>query len=262
MQYSILLVGILVMLGMIYVITVAIVSLFLYFSIYRLANIEGIQKQAEARFIGAYTKNLEARYNEMRKFRHDHLSLLHGFAGFIDNETRRDLKDYLQKNLDIAEKTLAVLDKAVECLQPINIPELKGLLAVKFAEAQACGIDVNVDVAMPVEDIPLERTDLCRIAGIMVENAVEEMQFHDYERKLLQFGIVLNGDDTVIICANTCWNPPPIEAIFKKDFSTKGEGRGLGLYIIKQICAKNGNAWVAAHTEDDGMFTITITIAR
>jgi two-component system sensor histidine kinase AgrC len=111
-----------------------------------------------------------------------------------------------------------------------------------------------------VQDIPLERTDVCRAAGILVENAIDELLTGGYERKLLEFGIILSTGNVAMICTNTCKNPPPIEEIFKENFSTKGTGRGLGLFNLKQICKKNGNAWVSAHS-DDGMFTVTVTMA-
>jgi len=238
-------------------------ALFFLLSRYSITTLISAQEAAEteAQFLADYTKALETGYNEMRKFRHDHLNLLNGFAGFIDGGNQEGIKEYLQKNLDVAEKSLKVLDKNVETLQVINIPELKGLLAVKFAQAQSMGIEVAIDIARPVENIPLERTDLCRIVGIMLENAVEEIVGNEeHERKLLEFGIILNEGNIAIICANTCKNPPLVEEIFNEDYSTKGENRGLGLYNLKQICKKSGNAWVSAHTEDEGVFTLTVTI--
>jgi len=99
------------------------------------------------------------------------------------------------------------------------------------------------------------------MVGIMVENAVEEMTANDYDRKLLQFGIIHKNDNVFIVCTNTCKNPPPIEKIFTKDFSTKGANRGLGLYNLREMCNKCGNAWVSAHVEDEDTFTIAITVA-
>ncbi|MCL1843450.1 MAG: GHKL domain-containing protein [Defluviitaleaceae bacterium] len=227
------------------------------------AEKEAIKKQEEAQFMADYTKTLESGYREMRKFRHDHLNLLHGFAGFIDGDNKEGIKEYLKKNLVVAENSLKVLDKNVEVLQPINIPELKGLLAVKFAQAQSGGIEVGIDIPQPIEDIPLERTDLCRIAGILIENATEELLGStECERKLLEFGIMYNEGNILIVCANSCKTPPPIEKIFSENYSTKGESRGLGLYNVKRICEKSGNAWVSAHTEDEDKFTVTVTICN
>jgi len=240
-------------------------ALFFLLSRYSITELISARRSAEkqAQVLAEYTKTLEADYNEMRKFRHDHLSLLHGFAGFIGDDNQEGIKEYLRENLAIAEKSLKALDKNVEDLQTINIPELKGLLAVKFAGAQSEGIEVRIDIAQPVEDIPLERTDLCRIAGIMVDNAVEELLYSgkNYERKLIEFGIILSDSDVLIVCTNNCKDTPPIEEIFKENYSTKGSGRGLGLYNLKQICKKAGNAWVSAHTQDRDTFTVAITVA-
>jgi two-component system sensor histidine kinase AgrC len=234
-------------------------SYFAFFVFAMFTFMQTIQKQTEAQLLTDYTKTIESGYNEMRKFRHDHLDLLHGFVGFID-EGNTAMREYLQKNLNIAEKSLKVLDKNIESLQAIKIPELKGLLAVKFAHAQSEGIEVKIDIAEQVEDIPLERTDLCRIVGIMLENAIEELLTGGYERKLLEFGILLNSGNIVLMCRNTCKTPPPIQKIFTENFSTKGKHRGFGLYNLKQICKKSGNAWASAHANKKDMFTITITV--
>ena len=206
-----------------------------------------------------YTKKLEDAYSEMRRFRHDHLNMLYGLAGYVDNSNTIAFEQYLNENLVIAKEALHDLDKAMDCLKFIHIPELKGLLSIKFAQAQSRNIEVELDITKPVHKIPIERTELCRIVGIIVDNAVDELLSQNYERKVLSFGIIIDASDILIICANTCKTSPPIEIIFSEGYTTKGAGRGLGLYNLKQTCKSCGNVLLSAYVEDD-IFTIIATI--
>jgi len=206
-----------------------------------------------------YTKKLENDYHEMRLFRHDHLETLHGLIGYISDNDIDGLKIYLKENVKNVEKALAALDKSMDKLQNIRIPELKGGLFVKFSEAQSQGIELKLDIARAVEQVSMEKTELCRVVGIMVNNAVEELIMQDHGRKILNFGIIIDEDSTLIICSNTCKTLPLVEKIFEKGYSTKGSDRGLGLYNLEQICEKCGNVLVSAYTEDD-LFTIMLTI--
>ena len=209
----------------------------------------------------SYTKKLEDAYSEMRRFRHDHLNILHGLIGYTENSDQDGLKSYLTQNLFVAKESLEALDKSMDQLKFIHLPELKGLLAIKFAQAQSQDIMVNLDITKPIDEIPMERVALCRIVGIIVDNAVEELLAQDYEHKELSFGIIIDGSDILIICTNTCKTSPPIEKIFTLDYTTKGSGRGVGLYDLKQICKKSGNVLVSSHVKND-IFTIIITLRK
>lgn len=224
------------------------------------------QKQMEAELVAnaqkdleLYTKRLEDAYDEIRYFRHDHLNMLYGLTGYVNEENQEGLRQYLVQNVASAKEALGALDEVMQHLKFIHIPELKGLLSVKFASAQAHGLKLELDIAKPIEDIPIERTALCRIIGIIVDNAVEELLTYDYEHKVLRFGIIIDGSDILIISANACTTSVPIEKIFTKGYSTKGLGRGLGLYNLKQICNKCDNVLVSAHVKDD-MFRVVLTV--
>jgi len=226
------------------------------------------QKQIEAEYkhkaqedLEAYTKQLENAYEEMRCFRHDHFNFIHTLMGYVNDESPDELKKRLARTLSYTEKALEKLDYSMDRLKNINLPELKGLLSMKFALALSRDIVVELDIANQIDNIHVNRTDLCRIIGIIVDNALEELLSIEYGRKILKFGIIADGTETLIICTNTCVTVPIIERIFMKGFTTKEEGRGLGLYNLKQICKECGNLMVTAHTEDNN-FTIIVTIRQ
>ena len=208
-----------------------------------------------------YTRYLENAYTDMRTFRHDHLNLLYALVGYTEKDSSEDLKEYLKQNIDLAQNAVNEMAAAMDSLRFIHIPELKGLLSVKLAQAQGRGIEVELDITNPIDDISLSRVNLCRLAGIIVDNAIDELLAEEYENKVLKFGIIPDGDDILIICSNTCKSIPPIEKIFEKGYSTRGKNRGLGLSNLKHICEENKNVLPAVHIEN-GYFTLIVTVRR
>jgi len=223
------------------------------------------QKQAEADFknkaeqeLADHTRQLEQAYNSMRSFRHDYRNLLSALMGYDNME---ELKSNLSKHLGYADEALENLDSVEGRLNLINMPELKGLLWVKCAQAQTQGIDVELDIAEPVYGIPLNTEDLCRMVGVVVDNAIEELMAHDYNPKVLKLSIVDDEGDIIIDCSNPCQTAPLLKKIFDKGYSTKGPGRGIGLFNLKKIREKNANVSYTVRIAD-GEFALIIVIRR
>jgi len=223
------------------------------------------QKQAEADFktqaeqeLADHTRQLGQAYNSMRCFRHDYRNLLSTLMGYDNME---ELKLNLSKHLGYADEALKNLDSVEGRLNLINTPELRGLLWAKCALAQTHGIDVELDIAEPVYGIPLNTEDLCRMVGIVIDNAIEELLEHDYSSKILKLSIVTDEGDIIIDCSNPCQRPPLLKKIFDKGYSTKGPGRGIGLFNLKKIREKNTNVSYTVRIAD-GEFALIIVIRR
>lgn len=218
-------------------------------------------KNQSLKDLEAHNQQLETAYDEIRSYRHDHLNLLHSLMGFVDGKNNGDIKNHLIKTLKYAEESLSKLDDSMDRLKYIYIPELKGLLSVKLAHALANDIEVGLDIAEPVDDIPVDRMDLCRVVGIMVDNAIDELISGDYDYKLLKFGIILDDGDILIVCTNTCKSSPSIENIFNKGYTTKGGNRGLGLYNLKRICESCQNLSFTVYPKEDE-FALILSIRQ
>ena len=206
-------------------------------------------------------KLLEQAYDEMRNFRHDHLNLLSALVIFTEEDKNENLKLRLIENINYTEDILKKLDISMDRLKYIHIPELKSLLAIKLAYALARDIHVELDIAEPVAEIPINKIDLCRLVGIIVDNAIEALETMENEEKNLQFGILLDDEDILIICTNTCKKPVDATQIFEKGYSTKGFGRGIGLYSLKQTSEKCGNVLVTVRSHGN-KFGVILTVRK
>ena len=226
------------------------------------------QKELEAAYmeksledLSESNRKLTEAYDNIRSYHHDHHNLLHALIGFSSAGDLNGLNKYLAQTLAYSKDILNKLDDSQDRLKYIHIPELKGLLSVKFAHALANDIELEIDIADPVKEVPVNKLELCRLVGIMVDNAIEELLSKDYDHKFLKFGILLEEGEILIVCTNPCKIPPDVEKIFEKGYSARGHGKGIGLYNLKKISKKCGNVIASVYPKKDE-FIIVLTIRQ
>lgn len=184
-----------------------------------------------------YVSTLESLHREMRVFRHDYVNILSTLVGYIDNNDMQGLKFYFENNIVPINKTIESNNYKISLLQNIHVMELKGLLAVKLIRAQELKIDAILEVVEPVNKIAMDSIDLCKAVGILLDNAVEAAL--TCENPAIRIAFVKKDESMLIVFANSLpSNMPPIYKIFEEGFSTKGEGRGLGLASLREIMQK------------------------
>jgi two-component system sensor histidine kinase AgrC len=168
------------------------------------------------------------------------------------------LHDYYFKNI---LKTSQALDNHNFDFEPIHhmkVSQIKGIILSKLLEAIDLGISIELEAKEPIESVQIDSNILIRALGILLDNAIEELQ--SIGQGKLNVTFYPNDADVVIIVSNTCRER--IESIQKlktKNFSTKGENRGLGLSSLDKFRAKHKNLNV--HTKiEENTFIQKITI--
>lgn len=188
-----------------------------------------------------YTSTLEELHNEMRVFRHDYINILSSMAGYIDENDMEGLKKYFEKNIVPINQQIETNDYRISSLQNIHVTELKGLLAIKLIRAQELNIDVSVEVTEEIDSINMPSVDLCKVAGILLDNAVEAAI--GSEKPVIRIAIFKREEATTMIFANSIpKNMPPVYKIFEDGFSTKGTNRGIGLSSLRGTLQEYSNA--------------------
>ncbi|MCL2398996.1 MAG: GHKL domain-containing protein [Defluviitaleaceae bacterium] len=205
-----------------------------------------------------YTVNVENMATEMRKFRHDHQNLLLGFRNHIESGNIEKAKEYFQGYMSSFNESVEIMDSQLETLKYLKIPELKSILSFKILYAQQLGIKIHVEVTEEIEGIDIyELVDLCRIVGILIDNAIEAAQ--ETENPDLRFMVMRKDSKITFVFTNNFLSSPSQAEIFKKNFSTKGEGRGMGLYTVSQIINRNGNLLLSTRVMD-GIFVQELSV--
>lgn len=185
-----------------------------------------------------YSNKLEENYQEYRKFRHDYLNMYTGMVGYIETKDMAGLEHYFTEHIvPISQSITTNLIKLAD-LYRIEIPELKGLVATKLLLAQEKGMDISCEVPTPVTRINMDILDLCTAIGILLDNAIEATESIENGRIRLSF---ITYEDRVLITIENQIEDllVPIYQLFEHGFSTKGSGRGLGLWNLSEMMDKS-----------------------
>lgn len=189
-----------------------------------------------------YTKLMEdltgTRYlvDSMRANNHDFTNKLHVILGLIQMGMYNKATAYIQNISIVQRETISKIMSAVS--EPAVAALLIGKTAraaelnVKFVLREGCRYSKN-DYSLPSET-------LVTVIGNLIDNAFEAMnskeEAYDGPKELL-FGIYSKPGALLITVDDTGIGFSKAEAdkVFENGYSTKGEGRGTGLYQVKTM---------------------------
>ena len=177
--------------------------------------------------------------DSMRANNHDFTNKLHVILGLIQMKMYSEATSYIQNITMVQRETIS---KVMNC---INEPAIAALLIGKIARAS----ELNVKFVLregcyySSADISLPSEVLVTVIGNLIENAFEAMNDMNYDgQKELLFGmyskpgaLLITADDT-----GSGISDSNIGRIFENGFSTKGSGRGTGLYQVKNLIEAAG----------------------
>ena len=215
-----------------------------------------------------YIQNLESVQRDVRAFRHDFKNRMAGIRIQADDGDLNAVQNFIAEVTGDFERKVGEKIFQISQLGNIRITELKGLVAVKASEMQQRGIPFRLEAAAPVTYVNMPAGDLCRAAGILLDNAMEETE------KILQSVGEITEDQkeyrvTALFCAeesgvsivicNPVKEPVPISKIWEDGYSTKGSGRGIGLASLRRIVEMYDN--ISSRTyQEDGLFIQELNI--
>ena len=218
--------------------------IYLMFATFAFANntrleLELRHKEELAQNLQKYAEQVDSVSQEMQRFKHDNLNLMLGFSQLLENRDIDSLQSYYDKYMDTFKKSIAVSDAIAKKLELIQIPTLVGILLAKCVQAKQQNTEMwlEVDEIITIPNIDYVPLDLCRVAGILLDNALEACK--GVVGAEVRVSAMSMDNYTSFIFTNTCHTPPPINKMFEKGFSTKGNSRGTGLYSATQIVASN-----------------------
>lgn len=194
----------------------------------------------QMRQLREYVGALEALQKDMRVFRHDYVNILSGINGFITNSDMDGLSVYFRTKVIPMNSDMEVNISKLSTLQNLEVIELKGLFATKMIRAQELGVDAQVEVYKRIDEMNMDSIDLCRVTGILLDNAIEAVV--DTADPTVRVAIIQKKEAIVLIFANSLpEDSPSIHQFFEEGFSTKGENRGIGLSTLKKTLKKYPN---------------------
>lgn len=190
----------------------------------------------------AFTEDFEGTkflVDSMRANNHDFTNKLHVILGLIQIGQYDKAVSYIQNISIIQRETIS------KVMNSIENPSFAALIVGKIARSSECNVKfiLNEGSCLKNEDISIPSEALVTITGNLIDNALDSMNKDTSKNeKELSLGIYTKPGELLIIVKDTGTGIPEEikEKIFENGFSTKGPGRGIGLYHTKQLVSSLG----------------------
>ncbi|HHT0498321.1 TPA: sensor histidine kinase [Raoultella planticola] len=185
----------------------------------------------------------------LRTTSHEFMNKLHVILGLLNMKSYDKLEEYVLQTAHTYQADIG------EIQHRIKSPVVAGFLIGKIQRAKERGFTLNLAEESLVPDCPNEKqvTVLVTVLGNLIENALDAMSGQSEG----EVGLLLhyqNGWLSGEVSDDGPGIPPAnIDAIFNKGFSTKGENRGVGLFLASQQLRELGGT--LAVESEPGVFT-------
>lgn len=219
-------------------------------------NIDNL-KESEEKYkqLKLYSDITESLVEDVSKFRHDYKNIIFMMNGYIENNDYTGLVQYFNEKL-LPERDFDEIPK----LKKIKNSGLKGLLAAKISLMQKQKIEFSLDILNNINDLCIDTLDLCRIIGILLDNAIEASL--ETPEKFISICFLSDDLGIYITILNSFNGSVNLREIYKKGYSTKGYNRGIGLSNAQDIILEKYDNILLNTTIEKNLFIQDIYIAK
>lgn len=209
--------------------------------------------------------NNNNKYEELVREYDNLFSYVQNFEDWIEKEqlNRHEYKNQLAvlrcltKEKKVKSKIDEILEDSIniegqEVTNLKNLPKggIKGLMYYKSALAQKQKIKLTTDVSLEKKGILTKLSEkeikiLCKLIGIYFDNAIEAAS--ESRKKCVTIEVYELRDKVNFVFSNTFKKHKNMNDRNKKGVSSKGEGRGNGLYFANKIL--KDNKWLDSKQE-------------
>lgn len=207
-------------------------------------------KALENQSLAAYSFGLEENMAGIRKIKHDIKNIFLTMGRFVEQSGDLEIQTFYREKINpFAIEEIAKSDLYGK-LAAINNEQLKAFLFYKISQAVERGIDVDLDILpqLSIAEMNIEFTDLVRVLGILMDNAIEECM--ELTRGVMS--VKISGNNMLIsyIIKNTV-SPERKANGIRPGVTSKVGGRGNGLLIVRDILEQYTNAILNSYFQDD-----------
>ena len=120
--------------------------------------------------LNLYYKRLECCYDNVRSFKHDFSNIMQSMGGYI---AVKDIEGLKKMYSSIVGECQAISNIKGINRNQINNPAIYHLINKKYAMARELGIKMSVMVFFDLSQLNVSDFEICRILGILLDNAIE-----------------------------------------------------------------------------------------
>lgn len=224
-----------------------IVSLIVYFvmsiqSVIRITKLEEMDEKIHN--LETYNQTLSIMYDNIRGFRHDFTNFVQALNGYAQTN---DIEGIKQMSKALIKECKEVNNMGILDPNVINNSAVYSIITNKYYLAQEYGISIEVESMIDFMELNISTYNLCRILGILLDNALDAAKECDEKIINVRFIKDNRANRKLIIIENSYNNIDidiDLDKIYEKGYSTKTENlheHGLGLWTVRKILSKSNN---------------------
>ena len=175
---------------------------------------------------------LEELNNTLRAQRHDFLNHLQVVYSLMEMHEHKEAQDYI-------ERVYGDIRAVSRVLRTAN-PAVNALLKVKLASSEKHGVKVELHIESAWKNLSIPGWEMCKVLGNLIDNALDALKGTTNPRltitlsedlKSFRFAVANNGPDIP---------SHDLSRIFQPGITTKSEGHGMGLFIVRNTLKEHG----------------------
>ncbi len=189
--------------------------------------------------------------NTLRAQRHDFLNHLQVVYSLIEMAEYGEANDYI-------EQVYGRITAVSRVMKTAN-PAVNALLQVKVAACEKMGVQVEVAITSKWDALEATMPDweMCKVLSNLIDNAIDAMEKLPEKKRHLSITLGENVKQYTFQVENTGEMIPEgiLERLFIPGFTTKGEGHGMGLHIVRRTLQERGGEIAVQSNEQKTVFS-------
>ena len=191
---------------------------------------------------------IEGLNTTLRSQRHDFLNHLQVVYSLIEMEEYQEANAYIERIYGAITSVSRVMKTAS--------PAINALLHNKLSAAEQQGVQLELSFTSDWHSLAMPAWEMCKVLSNLLDNALEAMQDTDDKRLILRLTEDLHHCRLTVSNTGPTIPPDRIDRIFEPGVTTKGEGHGMGLCIVKRTLERAGGG--IRVESGDGLTTFTV----
>ena len=212
------------------------------------------RKSDEADALGDMVGQMDELNRALRAQRHDFLNHLQVVFSLIEMEEYKEAGDYIEKVYGDMQ--------SVSRAMRTDSPAINALLRAKLADCENAGILTQLDAAGSWQSLPMPVWEFCRVLSNLIDNAIDALEHTPNSSLRIMLRQDVHG--FAFSAANNGPKIPPedMRRIFEPGVSSHGEGRGMGLYIVRKTLQKYGGEIHVTSDEERTIFSGLVPLRK